>query len=114
MTFATLAFVVALLGWVPIVVILTVRLDRTEQMIKMIMRDTVAAEDALRSEIHQLWEERQQMINALCEVGVSVKANALDICRIGDMASDTHSEVTAHARTLDHHTDRLSVLEREQ
>lgn len=107
MTFATLAFVVALLGWAPIVIILTVRLDRTEQTIKMIMHDTVAAEDALRSEINQLRV-------AVMDLRSAEDQNALDICRIGDMASDTRSEVTTHAQVINDHTLRLSVLEGEQ
>lgn len=107
MTLDTLANLIITIGWVPIVAILTVRISQTEQTIKMIMRDTVAAEDALRSEINQLRV-------AVMDLRSAENQNALDICRIGDAHVDTRSEVAAHARTLDHHTDRLSVLETEQ
>lgn len=107
MTLDTLTNLIITIGWVPIVAILTVRISQTEQTIRMIMRDTVAAEDALRSEINQLRV-------AVMDLRSAENQNALDICRIGDMASDTRSEVTTHTRALDHHTDRLSVLERER
>lgn len=107
MTLDTLANLIITIGWVPIVAILTVRISQTEQTIRMIMRDTVSAEEALRSEINQLRV-------AVMDLRSAEDQNAIDICRIGDLASDTRSEVSAHARTLDNHTDRLSVLEREQ
>lgn len=107
MTLDTLTNLIITIGWVPIVAILTVRISQTEQTIKMIMRDTVAAEDALRSEINQLRV-------AVMDLRSAEDQNALDICRIGDMAIDTVREVSDHAKTIDHHTDRLSVLERER
>lgn len=70
--------------------------------------------DRQEAEIRQLWNRITPLEIALAQVRSAENQNALDICRIGDMASDTVGEVSAHARTLDNHTDRLSVLEREQ
>jgi hypothetical protein len=63
-------------------------------------------------------EALMDIVNGSLDLSAKISAeshqNALDICRIGDMASDTCAEVTAHARVLDNHTDRLSALEGEQ
>ena len=66
------------------------------------------------AEFRQLWSRVTPLEIALAQVRSTENQNALDICRIGDMTSDTFAEVTAHARVLDNHTDRLSALEGEQ
>jgi hypothetical protein len=93
MTVYMLTFIVALLGWAPLAFIFTAhitrmnkRLDQIDQTLKMIMRETVSAEEALRA-ADRLIASDVQFINA---------------------------EVTAHARALDAHDDRLSALEGEQ
>ncbi len=70
--------------------------------------------DIQEAEIRQLWNRITSLEIALAQVRSAENQNALDICRIGDMASDTCTEVTTHARVLDNHTDRLSALEGEQ
>lgn len=103
MTFATLAFVVALLGWAPIAVVFSWSLYRLRRDLDMVMRVVE----------HQSRSVGSTLI-AIDNIRAAENQNAIDICRIGDMASDTVGEVSAHAKTLDHHTDRLSVLERER
>ncbi len=82
---------IAILSWsvIGLTAIFTVHISRLNRRL-----------DIQEAEIRQLRHSENQ--------------NALDICRIGDMASDTREEVTAHARVLDNHTDRLSVLEGER
>jgi len=93
MTVYTLTFIVFILGWAPLAFIFTVhitqtniRLDQIDQTLKMIMRETVSAEEALR---------------------VADRLIALDVRHLS-------AEATAHARALDNHSDRLSTLEGEQ
>ncbi len=99
--YAILVF--ALFGWIPIVFVFIGHVTRMNKRL-----------DIQEAEIRQLWKERRILVDGLCDAGISIKTNALDICRIGDMASDTCADVTAHARVLDDHSLRLSVLEGEQ
>ncbi len=72
----------------------------------------------LFSRLHKAERElitlKADTLTIVCDLGAEARTNALDICRIGDMASDTRSEVTTHAQVINDHTLRLSVLEGEQ
>ena len=104
MTNATLAFAVALLGWAPLAVVFSWRLDRLRRDLDMVTRSTLAGEDALRSEVAHLRA-------AVAELSANERTNALDICRIGDEHVETRGYVMGHTRTLGAHDERLQVLE---
>lgn len=103
MTLDTIHSLIVTVTWVPIVIVFTSYIARLNKRL-----------DRQEAEIRQLWNRITPLEIALAQVRSAENQNALDICRIGDAHVDTRSEVAAHARTLDHHTDRLSVLEREQ
>jgi len=104
MTNATLAFAVALLGWAPLAIVFSWRLDRLRRDLDMVTRSTLAGEDALRSEVAHLRA-------AVAELSANERTNALDICRIGDDLTDLRGEYLAQARALDAHDERLQALE---
>jgi len=103
MTLDTIHSLIVTVTWVPIVIVFTSYIARLNKRI-----------DTQEAEIRQLWNRITPLEIALVQVRSAENQNAIDICRIGDIASDTCTEVTAHARVLDNHTDRLSVLEGEQ
>jgi len=103
MTLDTIHSLIVTVTWVPIVIVFTSYIARLNKRL-----------DRQEAEIRQLWNRITPLEIALAQVRSAENQNALDICRIGDMASDTVGEVSAQARTLDNHTDRLSVLERER
>lgn len=63
------------------------------------------------SEIRQLWQERQRLIGALCDVGADLTQIAVNTTRLRDDLTDLRAEHLAQARALDAHDDRLIRLE---
>ncbi len=104
MTVSTLAFAVALFGWVPLVVLLSVRLRRVERRA-----------DLHEAEIRQLWRERRSLIDNLCDANTSHQADYVvlsrNLTKTTDDLTDLRGEYLAQARALDAHDERLQALE---
>jgi len=114
MTNATLAFAVALLGWAPLVVLLSWRLRRTEGEIAELQAQlSVTTEQGLDNlnGLCALASDMRRARAAVAELSANERTNALDICRIGDDLTDLRGEYLAQARALDAHDERLQALE---
>jgi hypothetical protein len=81
MTASTLAFAAVLIVWALLAVMFARRLRRLTRDLSMVMRETVAADEALLSEVARLRAD-------VAELRASERVNARDICRIGDALSD--------------------------
>jgi uncharacterized membrane-anchored protein len=114
MTNATLAFAAALLGWAPLVVLLSWRLRRTEgEIAELQARLSVTTEQGLDNlnDLCALASDMRRARAAVAELSANERTNALDICRIGDEHVETRGYVMGHTRALDAHDERLQVLE---
>jgi len=100
MTVSTLAFVLALFGWVPLVVLLSVRLRRAEQ-----------ASARCRQDLETLMDVVNGSIDVLAKVSAESHHNTHDAARTADGLTDLRGEYLAQARALDAHDERLQALE---
>jgi hypothetical protein len=107
MTVSTLAFAVALLGWAPLVVLLSWRLRRVESEIADLQAHlTVIAihangnTDSLMHHASDMRVLRQDLTQT-----------AREAAKTADDLTDLRGEYLAQARALDAHDERLQALE---
>ncbi len=98
---ATLAFIVALLGWTPLVVFLAVRLRRAEKDIAMLLRNASHQSRDIGTAVH-----------VAADLRVANDRLRQDLAQTADDLTDLRGEYLAQARAIDAHDERLQALEK--